>query len=107
MTQHLYNGVLFSKIMLFSDMGKRILPKNIFRFLSPTVLQTMAITKRVARERETFFQCLSRWRADTTGGGGSKELLSLEFDSGAHLLRACFRHIRANLLTHSEQALKC
>ena len=36
MTQHLYNGVLFSKIMLFSDVGKRILPKNIFSFLSPT-----------------------------------------------------------------------
>ena len=71
MTQHLYNGVLFSKIMLFSDVGKRILPKNIFSFLSPTVLQTMAITKRVARERETFFQCLSRWRADTTGGGAA------------------------------------
>ena len=67
MTQHLYNGVLFSKIMLFSDYYYLEIFLGSFHLESYKRWQL----PRVARERETFFQCLSRWRADTTGGGAA------------------------------------
>ena len=56
MTQHLYNGVLFSMIMLFSDIGQTYYLKI---FLGSFHLQTMAITKSGERKRDILSMSVS------------------------------------------------
>ena len=79
MTQHLYNGVLFSKIMLFSDVGKRI-TKQIFlaSFHLQSYKRWQLPREWREKERHSFNVCLGGELIQQ-----AEELLSLEFDAGA------------------------